>query len=59
MLTLLKRLFRKKPIEPGCDLTIDEALILTGAKRVILYPELEERMDEARWHAKYGYAGLM
>lgn len=43
----LIRLFRK-PKMKRCDLTIEEAMILTGAKRVILYPELEERMDEAR-----------
>jgi hypothetical protein len=43
----LKRLFRKK-IKPGRDLTIDEALIITGARREIIYPVLEEDMDKAR-----------
>lgn len=50
---------RRKPIKKGCDLTIEEAMILTGAKRVMLWPELEKKMDEARFHAKYGYEDLI
>ena len=48
----LKNLFRKKDsvsgIEPGCNLTIREAMILTGATREILYPKLEKMMDKAK-----------